>query len=114
MQSSRFKIFLLAILTLALALPAVADEPAGKVQFLEHKCNKCHSIESFEIAATIKVEKMKGPDLSTAGDHVEADWVVQFVNKQVQREGKDHKGKFQGSKKELQTIADWIAALKAP
>ncbi len=48
------------------ATPAVAQAPKvldGKQIFLAQKCNLCHSVPPAGIAATVKSERMKGPDL---------------------------------------------------
>jgi hypothetical protein len=40
------------------------------------------------------------------------DWIVQFLQKQVDLDGKKHMGKFTGSSDELNTLATWLSSLK--
>jgi hypothetical protein len=98
---------------LALARPLRADDEAGKKAFLAQECNKCHAMEKFQIEATVTSEKMKGPDLSKVGDHRDAAWITKFVNKEVDIEGKKHKNEYKGTKKDLETIVNWLAGLKS-
>ncbi len=94
-----------------LTTPAFSADDAGKDEFLAQGCNKCHSVSTQDIEATIKSEKMRGPDLATAEDH-EAAWIVQYVNKEVQLNDKDHKAPFKGTAEQLETVANWVASLK--
>jgi mono/diheme cytochrome c family protein len=94
------------------SLSAAASDDAGKTAFLAQKCNRCHSIEAHQIAATVKSETMRGPDLSTVGKKHDAAWIKQYVRKEVKLEDKDHKAKWEGSEEDLQRIADWLASLK--
>jgi cytochrome c553 len=112
MMKLRLTLFSAAFLYLLVALAPAAAADDGQKTFTEQKCNKCHSVASVEIEATIKSEKMRGPDLSKAGEKHAADWVKQYVLKEVQLNDKDHKAKWEGSEKDLQAIADWIASLK--
>ena len=50
-----------------LAIP-VALEDDGKAEFSENGCNRCHSVDTHEIEATVTSERMRGPDLSQIGD----------------------------------------------
>lgn len=103
----------LAVLSaLALPLAARADHDAAKV-FDANKCSNCHSIEKLEMKRKIESEKMAGPDLSTIGDKHDAAWIVKFAQREVELEGKQHKSEYKGTKKDLQAIADWLAAMKS-
>lgn len=97
---------------LAMATPSSAADEAGKKEFLAQKCNKCHSIASHQIEATVQSEKMKGPDLSDVGSKHDAAWMTQWVKKEVQLEGKSHSAKWEGTDKQLATIVGWLAQLK--
>ena len=98
----------------ALLLPAVAlaEEPAGKEQFLAHKCNMCHAVPAAEIEATTKSDKMKGPEL---GGKVEVEFakLAAFLRKEADLDGESHKKAFKGTDEELQAIVDWLGSLEA-
>lgn len=96
---------------IAISLPAFADD-AGKKEFLAQECNKCHSVSSHDIAATLKVEKMHGPDMSEVGKRQDAASIKKILLHEVQIEGHDHKGKWKGKDKDLEVIANWLASLK--
>ena len=61
----------------------------------------------------IESEKMAGPDLSTVGDQHDAAWIVKFVSRETEQDGKQHKSEYKGTKADLQAIADWLAAMKS-
>ena len=87
------------------------DEAAGKTLFLEKKCNLCHAVESQGIAK--KSEKMKGEDLSDAGNQVsDAAWVKGWILQTELKEGEKHKKKWKGTDEELKTIVNWVLSLK--
>lgn len=94
------------------ALAQDADADAGKKAFMDADCNRCHDVESHDISATIASERMKGPDLSQIGAEHDAEWIVDYVKREVQLEGKNHRLPWKGSDEELQTIADWLASLE--
>jgi mono/diheme cytochrome c family protein len=102
---------LAAAFTLTLAGSAFAQD-AGQKAFTDANCNRCHDVESKDISATISSEKMKGPDLSKIGAEKDAEWITQFVKKEVQLDGKNHRMAWKGSDEDLKTIADWLASLK--
>lgn len=81
---------------------------------MANKCNMCHSVEVISIERTSTSEKMMAMDLSTAGDDVDVEWVVQFLKKEVEREGELHKKTFKGTDEEAQQIAEWVVTLKSP
>jgi mono/diheme cytochrome c family protein len=103
----------LLVASIAIAIPARAEEPAGQKLFLENKCNMCHSIESLGIERTSTSDKMKAMDLSSVGDELDLDWAVKFIKKEVEREGELHQKTFKGSDEDAKTIADWLATLKS-
>jgi cytochrome c2 len=98
-------------LFLIAALPALADD-AGKKEFQSQECNKCHSVKSQDIVATLKVEKMHGPDMSEVGTRRDVATIKQIVLREIPIEGHDHKGKWKGNDKQLEVIANWLASLK--
>ena len=95
-----------------LASPAWGQE-SGKDLFLKYKCNRCHSIQAEGIEATSERMKKKTPDLSNVGNRVEsAEWIVKWIKREIERDGKKHRGKFKGTDEELNTIAQWLMTLK--
>jgi cytochrome c551/c552 len=105
---------LLVAFVLAIGLASVGQVEAadGKALFESKKCNLCHSIESQGI--TKKSEKMKGAELSDAGNTVEsADWLKKFMTQEVMGEdGKKHQKKWSGTDEELDAIVTWVMSLK--
>jgi cytochrome c2 len=103
-----------AILLLAvLAGPTAAVAADGQELFVSAKCNNCHSIEKYDIERKIPSEKTKGPDQGDVGDRHDAAWIVQYVMKEIDFNDKKHLNNFKGSKKDLETIAAWLAEQKS-
>ena len=100
--------FLCGLVALTLAGPlALAD---GRVLFIEQKCHMCHSVPEVDVVAMAKSKKMKGPDLPA--EVREPDWMVRFLKREVQLNGKDHKKEFKGTEEELRAITAWLVQLK--
>jgi mono/diheme cytochrome c family protein len=97
---------LLTLLVVAVAPTATADD--GKDAFLGQKCNLCHSVETAGIEAKTKSEKLFGGDLSDVTERHEEEWIRQFIKREVQKDGADHKREFTGSDEELQAMIDWL------
>ena len=76
-------------------------------------CGECHGVKVADIAPTTKKEKDKGPDLTDIGEKFEEDWIVKYIKKEADKEGKSHKKKFKGSDEELQVLVDWLLEQKA-
>ena len=90
---------------------AQAEEPPdGRALFTGQKCNMCHSVPEADLIAMVKSKKLKGPDLPA--ESREPDWIVRFLKREVQLDGKDHKQEFKGTDEELRAITAWLAALK--
>jgi len=87
------------------------EMPAGQELFLAQKCNLCHSVPPVGIEATTKSDKMKGPELVDLD--AEAEWMGQFLRKQVQKDGANHKKEFKGTDEELQALVDWLLEQKS-
>jgi mono/diheme cytochrome c family protein len=106
---------LVAFSVVALAL-VVGAAPAtyaadGKALFTEKKCDLCHSIESQGIQK--KSEKMKGAELSDAGNMVsDAEWLKKFLTQDELKDGDKHQRKWKGTDEELNAIVTWIMSLK--
>lgn len=105
----------LLLLSSAVAPVSVAapdDTPAGKQVFLDQKCSNCHGIEAEGISAKFTTGPMAGPALDGVGSRHEAAWIIDFVQRETQLDGKNHKGpKPKASEEELQTLADWLVGL---
>jgi cytochrome c2 len=89
------------------------DDPDGKQVFEDEKCNLCHSVSTAGIEAKTKSEKLKGPDLVNLADSYEAKWIVKYVKKEADLDGKTHKKPFKGTDEELQALVDWLLEQKA-
>ena len=104
----------LVVFVLAVGLASVGQVEAadGKALFESKKCNLCHSIESQGI--TKKSEKMKGAELSDAGNMVEsADALKKFLTQETMgKDGKKHQKKWSGTDEELDAIVTWVMSLK--
>ena len=104
-------VILTVILISASGLGSVAmgEEVAdGKAVFEAQKCNMCHSVSTAGIDA--KSEKMfKGDLVDLGGD---AEWLANYITKQVQKDGEDHTKDFKGSDEELQALVDWLLEQK--
>ena len=84
----------------------------GKTIFLANKCNMCHSVPAVGIEAKVKVEKMKGPDITKTAARFNADQLEKYIRKQLPLEGEDHKTEFKGSDEELAAMVAWLRQLK--
>lgn len=107
-----FALVAVASLTPGVA-PAYAEDDPGQAAFMAQKCNTCHSVEAVGIEAKVKSEKMKGPDLSKVATRHDAEWIAQYIKKEVDLDGKKHTKGFTGSDEELQAIIDWFEKLAA-
>jgi len=96
-----------------LVAPGAQADGDGQKAFEASKCNNCHSIEKLKMERKIESEKMAGPDLSTVGDKHDAAWIVKFVSRETELDGKQHKSEYKGTKADLQAIADWLASMKS-
>ena len=101
------------VATLAALVGAGAHADDAQKAFEANKCSNCHSIDKLKIERKIESEKMAGPDLSTVGDKHDAAWIVKFVSRETEQDGKQHKSEHKGPKADLQAIADWLASMKA-
>ena len=92
------------------ATAALAGAPDGKQVFLNQKCNTCHAVSSAGIEAMIKMEKMRGPDLT--GVVTDKAKVKDYVLQKSDMNGKKHPKKAGGSDDEVNALVDWLAAQK--
>lgn len=96
----------------AICVAASAASGDGKAVFEAQKCNTCHSVSSAGIQAKTTSEKMKGPDLTGVGERHPREWIVQYVRKEADKDGKKHATAFKGSDEELQALVDWLLEQK--
>lgn len=110
--TSTASFLVVALVALAASRPmvAAAAEADGQKIFTADKCNMCHDVSTVGIKATVKSEKMKGPDLVNLDK--DADWIAKFLKKEVDLNGKKHNKVFGGSAEDLKVLAAWIAAQK--
>lgn len=90
--------------TAAAQAPKVLD---GKQIFLAQKCNLCHSVSPAGIQATVKSEKMKGPDL-IGGSKRDATLLNDFLRRKAAINGKKHSKEFTGSDEEIGALIAWL------
>ncbi len=106
--------FLCGLVALALVGPTVvvAEEPPDgrRALFTGQKCNMCHSVPEADVVAMAKSKKMRGPDIPA--ESREPDWIVRYLKREIQLNGKDHKKEFKGTEEELRAIAAWLVELK--
>lgn len=86
----------------------VAGEATGASLFEAAKCNLCHGVISAGIEAKTKSEKLLGPDLGGVTANLEAEWISQFVRKQVQKDEQDHKKEYKGTDEDLTAMIQWL------
>jgi mono/diheme cytochrome c family protein len=85
--------------------PKVLD---GKQIFLAQKCNLCHGVSSAGIAATVKSEKMKGPDLTGVTPKLDAKLLNEYLRKTAMIHDKKHGKEFTGSDEEMGALIAWL------
>ena len=91
--------------------PAAAEGPKvldGKQIFLAQKCNLCHTVSSAGIQATVKSEKMKGPDLTGLTPKMEARLINDYLRKKAEINGKKHGKEFTGTDEEIGALIAWL------
>ena len=114
MKRTHVTIAIASLLGLAFtAAPLAAQEADGKAVLEAEKCNLCHAVSTVGIEAKTKSDKLKGPDLVNLADDYEADWIVKYLKKEADKEGKSHTKPFKGSDEELQALVDWLLEQKA-
>jgi mono/diheme cytochrome c family protein len=102
----------LGVLAFLVLASSAQGQDAGQKAFEANKCINCHSIEKLSMERKVQSEKMAGPDLSKVGDDHDAAWIVKFALREVEKDGKQHKSEYKGTKKDIEVIADWLAAMK--
>ena len=79
----------------------------GKQIFLAQKCNLCHSVSPAGIQATVKSEKMKGPDLVGESKR-DAKLLNDYLRKKAEINGKKHGKELTGSDEEIGALMAWL------
>ena len=103
----------LAALTMV-AVAATAEEASdGKQEYVDQKCNMCHGVSTVGIEAKTTSDKMKGPDLVDLAEEWSGKSLVEYMKREADKDGKQHKKEFKGSDEELQAIVDWLLEQKA-
>jgi len=88
------------------------DVSDGQAAFVAQKCVMCHSVPQAELVAKVKSETMKGPDLPAVAR--DGDWLTQYLKREIQFDGKDHKKEYNGTDEELKAITAWLLTLDVP
>lgn len=91
---------------------ASAADLDAKTIFLREKCNVCHSIPSEGIKATVKSEKMLGPELPTAEKREDTEILLDYLRQKAELDGEKHKKGFKGSDEELGALVQWIESMR--
>lgn len=88
------------------------DNPGerGRQVFLASRCSTCHSVEAAGIP---KKPKQKNPDLSAAGDSVDAAQWRKFLRREAARNGRLHLAPWNGTDADLDSLATWIGSLRS-
>jgi len=109
---------LLALFSFLLSTSSLVYAGAKDI-FVQYKCNKCHEWKAQGVTklpaepdAPAADPNFK-PDVSKMSDKVtgnKKDYLTKWLNKEIQRDGKDHKKRFAGTPEELKTLVDALAA----
>ncbi|PIE02898.1 MAG: hypothetical protein CSA81_05195 [Acidobacteria bacterium] len=103
-----------AISLFLLPLSAFAEGEEGL--FVRKGCNKCHSLEKFNIERK-KAGEDQGPDLSKVGAEYDKEWLTKWLKKKVTKKNKDgemakHSNSWKGSASQLKKMVEFLATLK--
>lgn len=82
----------------------------GRKVFLAARCSTCHSVEAAGIP---RKPKQKNPDLSAAGDSVDASQWRKFLRQEAARNGRLHLAPWNGTDADLDSLATWIGSLRS-
>ena len=101
-----------ALLAGVAVAPLTAAQEGGELDgqqiFEASKCNMCHSVSTAGIEAKTTSEKMKGPDLVDLEERHDAETLVEYLRKDAEIDGKEHKVAFKGSDEELGALVSWL------
>lgn len=100
-----------AVLGVFVGASLCTAQDAGQKAFLRERCDRCHAISSLGIEA--KDEEEEAPDLSNAGATLpSAEWIEKWVLREETKDGKKHQKPYEGSKKRLTQISEWLMTLE--
>ncbi len=107
----------MAAATLALVVGLVStvsasDPPAGEVLFKAQKCIMCHKYQTPD--PKVEVIPDGPPNLWNIGDRRKAEWIIPYVKKESEIEGRKHKVIWKGKPEDLVVVANWLVTLKDP
>ncbi|NWF89939.1 MAG: hypothetical protein HXY50_10820 [Ignavibacteriaceae bacterium] len=80
----------------------------GKKIFVDQKCISCHSVKSFDLIS----KKKDATDFSSGNKTWTAEFLSQYLKKEIKLDGALHKNIFKGTDDQLKTLIDWLLALK--
>lgn len=89
-----------------------ADPMVGEVLFKAQKCNMCHKIQKPD--PTVEVVEGGPPNLWNVGNHRTAEWIIPFIKKEIDLEGRKHKVIWKGKPEDLIVVANWLTTLRDP
>ena len=79
--------------------------------FNDKKCVSCHSISVLNIEK--KNKNSKAPDISGIGNKYDAPFLMNFLQKKAEINGKKHGLRFNGTDEELTTLVDFLVTLQS-
>ncbi len=88
---------------------SLAGVNEGKQVFLDKGCTNCHTVTAQGIESK---KMMDAPDLSTVGTKHDGDFLLKFLRKKIDLNGKKHQKKFKGSKADFMKLQKWLLSLK--
>lgn len=94
-----------------LARSVRADETGNKA-FVSNKCSRCHAVDAQGIEATTKSKRNQAPDLSEVGQDRDAEWLAQYIRREIQSKDKDHPIAWKGSDEDIEAIANWLTSIE--
>lgn len=112
----------LMLLLLSAAGAAEAADARGKKIFQQRKCDKCHTVNSEGIAQAKDSDEEEEeeeeesddepPDLSGAGEQMDAGTMDGWLRKKVAIDGDKHPKRFAGSDDERKVLIEWLRQTK--
>lgn len=87
-------------------------DPAAEL-FQTLKCQLCHAVPAAGIEAKAKSAKVRGADLGTAANQLDAEQMTAFLQQQSAIDDQQHKKEFKGTDEELATLVEWLLRLTA-
>ena len=100
-------------LVLVLQTGTVWAGKSGRDLLLSHQCNRCHSVDAYNIEISdIEEEVRNAPDLSDAGKNRDRGFLKRFLKKEISQFYTGyHDRKFRGPEQEFDLLIDWLLSL---